>query len=246
MSRQLITLAAVVTVAVAVATVGGTAVAQEGAAPSGTLTSGDISVDVDGERTVTTTYELSIEEPGSGDQALSAISGTLWTFPGHDVEGFTATVDGSEVEPTVERSNRHVSLAVPVQDVSAGDSMTVQVQYTVSGPSGQLKAPIWVPEFETAGTDRNVQMTVTLPDGQQAQGATFPKIDGRSNGGSVLEYQLLHVPGFVAVNYGAGAGGLVNLELLSTLAGLTIIFGFFAIWGAWNLGVIGGRKKNVT
>ncbi|MFB6155614.1 MAG: hypothetical protein ABEJ22_06935 [Haloferacaceae archaeon] len=246
MTRQTPILITVVIVTLVVATFGGSAVAQEGTAPSGTLTAADISVVADGERTVTATYDIRIDDPGTGDQALSAIGGTLWTFPGHDVDGFTATVDGTEVDPIVDRSSRHISLAVPVQDVSEGDSLTVQVQYTVTGPAGQLKAPIWVPEFETSGTDRAIEMTVTLPDGQQAHGATFPKIDGRSNGGNVLSYQLLHVPGFVAVRYGTGTGGLVNLELLSTLAGLTLIFGFFAVWAAWNRGLIGRREKNVA
>lgn len=240
--------AAVVVVALVVVGAGAAtpAAAQEDSeSPAVTLSSADIRVDGGEESTVTATYEFAVESPGSGDAALTAISGTMWRFPANDIGGIAATVDGSEVSPEVSRENRFLSLSVPVEDVSAGDTVTVELTYTVSGAAGELKTPLWSPEFQTTGESRVVSLTTTLPEGTQPQGATFPSVEDRD--GNVLSSQMAHVPGFVSVSYGSGSGPLFSLDVLSTLVGLVIIFGFFALWGAWTRGYIGnGGEPDVA
>jgi hypothetical protein len=66
------------------------------------------------------------------------------------------------------------------------------------------------------------------------QGAAFPKVDARSDGGSTLSYSLLHMPGFVSLQYGSGGASLVTLDTLATLAGVVIILGFFGAWYRFN------------
>jgi len=218
----------------------GPAVAQEGEGPSGTLTAATVEIDVGETTTVTERLEIEIESTGSGDSQLTAIGGTLWRYPDHEISGFSAEVDGESVEPTVERHPRYTELSVPVEGVSDGDTVSVTLTYEVSGPAGELKAPLWVPEFETGGTAPVVDMTVSLPDGQQVHGAAFPKIDSTTDAGSTLRYDMIHMPGSVQFTYGEGSGDLLTLDLLSTLAGLLMIGLFFGIWGAYRLGALGG------
>lgn len=218
---------------------------QDGESPAVTLSSADVRVDGGEESTVTATYEFAVESPGSGDAALTAISGTMWRFEGREIGDVTATVDGSEVSPEVTRERRFVSLSVPVEDVSAGDTVTVELTYTVTGPAGELKVPLWSPEFQTTGESRVVSLTTTLPEGTQPQGANFPSVDDRD--GNVLSSQMAHVPGFVSVSYGSGSGPLFSLDVVSTLVGLVIIFGFFGVWAAWTRGYIGdGGEPDVA
>ena len=218
---------------------------EDDESPAVTLSSADVRVDGGEESTVTATYEFAVESPGSGDAALTAISGTMWRFDGHEIGDVTATVDGAEVSPAVSREGRFVSLSVPVEEVSAGDTVTVELTYTVAGPAGELKVPVWSPEFQTTGESRVVSLTTTLPEGTQPQGATFPSVDDRD--GNVLSSQMAHVPGFVSVQYGSGAGPLLSLDVLSTLVGLVVIFGFFAVWAAWTRGYIGdGGEPDVA
>lgn len=206
--------------------------AQEGEAPAATLSAATIQVDAGETTQVTASYEFTVSSAGSGEKALSAISGTMWRFPNHEVSGLSATVNGESVEPDVTRSDRHMTVALPVSDVSEGDTVEATVTYTVAGPTGSLKAPLWVPEFQTGGTDRVIDMTVTLPDGSNVHGAAFPKVDTVS--GSTLSYNMLHMPGFVDVEYGPGGGSLLDLDTLSTLLGLLLIFGILGGWLAWR------------
>jgi len=240
--------AAAVLVAVVVVLAGAAtpaAAQQDGEAPAVTLSSADIRVDGGEESTVTATYEFAVESTGSGDAALTAVSGTMWRFPANDIGAIAATVDGGEVSPEVTRESRFLTLSVPLEDVSAGDTVTVELTYTVAGAAGDLKVPLWSPEFQTTGESRVVSLTTTLPEDTQPQGATFPSIDDRD--GNVLSSQMAHVPGFVSVPYGSGSGPLFSLDVVSTLVGVVIIFGFFGLWGAWTRGYIGkGGEADVA
>lgn len=221
--------------------------AQEGQDPDVTLAQTSVQVDAGEMSTVSAQYQFDVTSTGSGDASLSAIEGTMWLFPNHEVGDVSATVNGNEVTPNVTRHDRYMDLAVPVENVGNGETLTVRVEYTVQGPPNKLKAPIWVPSFETAGTERTIDMTVNLPDGTQVHGASFPKVGARSNGGTTLQYSMLHVPGFVLVNYGEGAGSFFTLDVLSTIIGLAVIFGFLGLWVAYTRGLIGNRRgKNVT
>lgn len=211
--------------------------AQEASSPSVTLNDATIDINAGENSQVTATYKFKVENPGSGEKQLSTITGTIWRFSGHEVSDISATVNGEEVSSTVSKESRFMDLSVPVSDVNAGETVTVKLSYTVASSADKLKTPLWVPEYETTGTDRVIDMTVALSDGAQVQGATFPKIDSKD--GNVLQYQLIHMPGFVSLQYGQGAGSFFTLDVLSTLAGLVMIFGFLGLWAAWRKGFIG-------
>lgn len=206
--------------------------AQEGESPAVTLSAAEIEVEAGETTQVTASYEFSVADPGSGEQALSAISGTMWLFPDHEVSDLSATVNGESVEPEVTREQRYMDVALPVSDVSEGDTVEATVSYTVASSAGTLKAPLWTPEFQTGGTDRVIDLTVTLPEGSNVHGAAFPKIDSRS--GSTLSYGLLHMPGFVSVEYGAGGGAPLGLDTVTTLVGVLLILGILGGWLAWR------------
>lgn len=194
-----------------------------------TLSRASIQIEAGDTSQVTATYQFQIGSPGSGDQRLTAISGTLWEFPGRSVSGYSATVDGDPVELELTDNPQHTLLSVPVGDVQPGERVEVTLSYQVNGPAGQLKAPVWVPEFETQGRQNVIEMIVTLPDGTRPQGDAFPNIDRRTDGGSTLEYGLLHVPSFVFMTYGQGGGG-VTINTLSSLGGVLFILVFFGLW----------------
>lgn len=196
--------------------------AQDGS-PSVTLESADIDVDAGGTSTVTAEYQFAVADAGSGDSALTAIGGTIWQLPGRSISDLAVTVNGESVEPSVSESPEHTDVSVPVEGVSDGDTVTVTVEYQVSGPSGELHVPLWVPEYSTPGQTGVVSATVTLPEGETVQGDAFPS--AASISGNTLEYNLLHMPGFIKVTYGEGAlGGLTTDQLYSAL-GVVLILG---------------------
>lgn len=212
---------------------GGTpVVAQEATAPSVTLSDATITAEVGETSTVDATYRFQVTETGSGEEALTAISGTMWRFSGNEISDLAVAVDGESVTPEVTENERFLTVAVPVEGVASGDTVSVSVSYTVAGTADRFKAPIWVPEFQTTGDGRVVEMTTSLPDGTQVQGAAFPKVD--SADGSTLSYTMLHVPGFVQTDYGEGSGGLLTVDTLSTVVGLTLILGILGSWLVWT------------
>jgi hypothetical protein len=217
--------------------------AQEGEAPAVSLSAAEITVDGGKTTTVTANYEFAVANPGTGEQALSAISGTMWLFPDHEVSDVSATIDGETVDPDVTREDRYMDLSLPVSDVSEGDTIQASVSYTVASPAGRLKAPLWTPEFQTGGTDRVIDLTVNLPEGSTVHGAAFPKVDSQS--GSTLSYGLIHMPGFVSVEYGPGGGPLLGLDTVTTLAGLLLIFGILGGWLVWRRRAVRGGESNV-
>jgi len=217
--------------------------AQEGESPAVTLSAAEIEVDAGETTQVTASYEFTVSDAGSGEQALSAIAGTIWLFPGHEVGDLSATVNGESVEPEVTREQRYMDVALPVSDVGEGDTIEASVSYTVASSAGELKAPLWTPEFQTGGTDRVIDITVTLPEGSTVQGASFPKVDSQS--GSTLSYGLLHMPGFVSVDYGTGAGALLGLDTLTTLVGVLLILGILGGWLTWRRRAVRGGDENV-
>ncbi|MFD1514342.1 hypothetical protein [Halomarina rubra] len=206
--------------------------AQEATAPSVTMSEATIAVDVGESSTVDATYRFQVDSVGSGEESLTDVSGTLWRFDGHAVSDLEATVDGETVDVQRDQSDGHSSLSIPLQGVEDGDTVTVGLTYTVAGTGERFKAPLWVPEFQTAGDGRVIEMTMTLPDGTQAQGAAFPKID--ETNGEELTYSLLHVPGFAQVDYGQGSGGLFTVDTVSTVVGVVAIVGFLGAWLVWT------------
>lgn len=206
--------------------------AQEGNAPSATLSAATINIDAGERTTVNASYEFTVDSAGSGESALTAIGGTIWLFPDHAVGDVSARVNGEEVSPQVTREARFMQLSVPVSNVNDGDTVTVDLSYTVADPPGRLKTPLWAPEFVTNGADRVVSVTVSLPSDAQVHGAAFPRVDSRS--GSTLSYQLLHMPGFVSVEYGSGAGSLLSLDVITSVVGVGLILGFLGAWLVWR------------
>lgn len=219
-------LIALVVAVVAVGLTTGTAVAQEGESPDVTVTSGTVEIDAGETSTVTATYDFEVAAVGSGDQRLSGVTGTVWKLGGNSVDGFAATVDGQEVDVDVAESDRHYEVTVPLADVAAGDTVTVTVTYEVAGTGTDARVPVWAPEYPTTGEDAVVGLQVTIPDGQQFQGDTFPRMD--SVDGTVATAELLHVPGFVAVSY--GSGGALGLNTILSTVGVLIVVGVLVGW----------------
>jgi hypothetical protein len=218
LTKRILIVAIVASLAVCSASVA----AQDGS-PSVTLDAVDIDVDAGDTSTVSAEYQFTVGDAGSGDSALSAIDGTLWKIPERSVSDLAVSVNGEDVEPDVSDSPQHTDVSVPVEGVSSGDTVTVTVAYQVSGPSGELQVPVWVPEYSTSGPAGVATAAVTLPHGQAVQGDAFPAAESIS--GSAVEYSLLHTPGFIKVNYGEGAlGGLTADQLYSAL-GVVLILG---------------------
>jgi len=201
----------------------GTAAAQE-TSPSVDLAGTSITVDGGETSTVTAEYEFEVAEAGSGESALTSISGTMWQLPDRDVGDISATVDGESVDASVTEEDRHRAISVPVEDVSDGDTVTVTLEYDVAGPAGDVRAPIWVPEYSTPGQANVVDATLTLPEGTTVSGDAFP--GPASVDGNTATYELLHVPGFIGADYGESGMGVLNEDFLYSVLGVVVIVGF--------------------
>lgn len=212
----------VVTLVVVLVVIGFTSPALAQAnGPAVTLAGADIEIDAGETSTVTAEYEFAVESAGSGDSVLTSIGGTLWKISGRTLGSIEASVDGESVEPSMTEQSSHYTLSVPVENVQDGDTVTVQLVYEVSGPSGELQAPLWVPEYSTAGETAVVHTMVTFPDGTHPQGDSFP------DPGAVTEnranYDTLHVPGFIKVSYDDTPAGLVTMNAMYSVAGVLLI-----------------------
>ncbi|KPN31081.1 hypothetical protein SY89_01823 [Halolamina pelagica] len=199
-----------------------TAAAQD-ASPSVDLTGTSIAVDGGETSTVTAEYQFEIGSAGSGENELASISGTMWQLPDREIGDISATVDGESVDASVTEEDRHLSVSVPVADVSDGDTVTVTLEYEVAGPAGDLRVPLWVPEYSTPGQANVVDATLTLPEGTTVSGSAFPSptaVDGNT-----ATYELLHVPGFVAAEYGESGPGILSEDTLYSLLGVVVIVG---------------------
>jgi len=203
---------------------GPTTVGAQSSSPSVDLTDADIDIDAGETSTVTAEYQFTVESAGSGDEALSAISGTLWKHPDREIDGLAASVDGESVDASVSEESEHLDVSVPVEGVSDGETVTVTMEYQVAGPSGELRTPIWVPEYSTPGESNVVDMTVTLPEGTTLSGDSFPSAE--SVDGNTVEFDLLHVPGFVKMNIGQSEAGVLTTDTLYSLVGVVLIVGF--------------------
>jgi hypothetical protein len=198
--------------------------AAQSASPSVDLAGTSIQIDAGETSTVTAEYEFDVAEAGSGDSALTSIGGTMWTMPDREIGDISATVNGESVDVSTTEHDRHVVLSVPVSDVSDGDTVTVTLEYEVSGPAGELKTPLWVPEFSTPGQANVVDARVTLPEGDTVSGSAFPSpatVDGNE-----VTYELLHVPGYLAMSYDATGTGLITTDTVYSIVGVVVIVGF--------------------
>ncbi|QKY19264.1 hypothetical protein B4589_002310 [Halolamina sp. CBA1230] len=201
----------------------GTVAAQE-SSPSVDLAGTSITIDGGETSTVTAEYEFDVAEAGSGESALTSISGTMWELPDRDVGDISATVDGESVDASVNEEDRHWAISVPVGDVADGDTVTVTLEYEVAGPAGEVRAPLWVPEYSTPGQANVVDATMTLPEGTTVAGGAFPSpatVDGNT-----ATYELLHVPGFIAAEYGESGPGILTEDALYSVVGVVVIVGF--------------------
>lgn len=199
--------------------------------PPVTLAGATVTVDVGEPRRVDATYRFRIGGSGGGTGTASrpAIDGTVWRFPGREVDALTARVDGTPVDPEVTREARHLRVSVPVPDDATDRTVVVRIRYRVEGPAGRLRLPLWVPTARPAGVDRIVEVTVRLPDGTRVQSAAFPTVGERRDGGTVLVTRLPQMPGLVALRYGPGSPGL-TLDRAVGLAGVGTLVGLGAAW----------------
>lgn len=241
MNARFLVLVLVVSV-IATASIG---TAQEATEPSVTVSGATIHVDVGETSTVHAEYQVVVESTGSGDAELTALAGRLWKFDGRQLSGLSATVDGEEVSPTVDERSGHVDVSLPVDDVQDGDRVTVVLDYQVEGPANHAKVPLWVPNYQTAGEERVIEITTTLQEGQHVRGDTMPKPDRVSDDGRTLHYSQLHMPAFISVSYG-DQPTLVSTGQLMSIIGIAVILGFMGSWLAYNRGYIGskGGKAN--
>ena len=202
--------------------------AQENNAPQVTLVNGNIEVNAGETTTVTNTYKFRVSSVGSGDQRLTAITGSIWKFPDRSISEISASVNGNSVSPRVTEQDRHYEISLPLQEVSAGEVITVTVGYEVSGPAGAVQAPMFVPDYATEGRDSVIDFLVTVPEGESLQGTMFPAPDTTS--GNQITAETLHVPGMVKLNYGTGGG----LDLNTVLSAVGVVF-IIAVIGGWAL-----------
>jgi len=202
------------------------------------LTSANVTVDADdtGRERVTARYRFQVDTDGAAGGSIKYINGTLFSFPDAHVSDITVTVNGHSVEAVGTRSGRILRYTVPVPKEYQEKTVMVTLSYRVSGPRDQFRAPIWVPEFGPAGTDRVVGMRVSIPADSGQLESTFPTVRERTNDGRVLRFRLTHVPAFVSVQYDSTSGPLTT-STLSAVAAIGLITTILVA------GWLSGRKR---
>lgn len=199
------------------------ATAQE-ASPTVNLDSTSITVDGGETSYVTAEYRFNVDEAGSGDAALTSISGTIWQLSDREIGEISASVDGESVDADVTEEPRHYGVSVPLESVSDGDTIRVTLEYEVAGPAGEVRAPLWVPEYSTPGQANVIDISMSLPEGTTVSGDTFPSpttVDGNT-----ATYEILHVPGFIAAEYDESGIGLITTDTIYSIVGVVAIIGF--------------------
>lgn len=157
---------------------------------------------------------------------MSNVKGQLWKFSGREInqDSIETSVNGESVQPDVTDNGRYLTVSVPVDGIQAGETVTLEVSYTVSEPSDRLRTPIFVPDAPTEGQNEVVEITLRLPSDQTPQGDVFPK--ATSVDGNVVNFDLLHVPGSIVVST---SGGL-PLQSFAAIAGILIVLAFVGYW----------------
>jgi len=197
--------------------------------PHLTLVGANVTVDAGELSVVDATYRLRIEPLDSDFESLTAIEGTMWQFSDREVRDLHVSVDGTEMRPDVTRKAHHTQVSVPAPESVRKGTVVVRFRYTVSGPAGHLRLPLWVPSAAPPGDDRVVGVTVRLPDGAQLQSATFPAVQPREADASVLSAQLPQMPGLVTLEYGQESP-ILTLDDTVGLAGVGVLAGLGALW----------------
>lgn len=226
-------LAVLVALAAAATFIGSPVTAQTDGDPTPTLEGATLAVETGETRRVVATYRIDVASGDGRTGSASTVTGTIWQFPDREVRGLSASVDGTAVEPSVTRGERHVRVTVPIPEAARRDTVVVEMTYRVSGPPGRLRTPLWVPTVEPPGGEEVVRLTVTLPEGTGVTGTAIPHIDSVTDDGLVLDYRLSHVPGFVAVGYGQ-EGRAVPLDALVAAGGATVVFGSLTAWTVYT------------
>jgi hypothetical protein len=201
--------------------------------PQLTLIGANVSVEVRENRLVDATYRFETARSDSGSYPLTTVEGTMWRFPERDIRDLRVSVDGVAVSPDVTTRARHLRVSVPVPESARAGVVVVRVRYTVSGPEGRLRLPLWGPSASTPGDDRVVDVTVRLPDGTRAQSAAFPAVEPQENDVTVLAVQLPQMPGFVALEYGQEPP-VLTLDDAVSLTGVGTLAGLGALWAVFR------------
>jgi hypothetical protein len=201
--------------------------------PQLTLVGANVSVEVRENRLVDATYRFRTARSDSRSNPRTTVEGTMWRFPDREIRDLRVSVDGVAVSPDVTPKARHLRVSVPVPESAREGVFVVRVRYTVSGPEGRLRLPLWVPSAIPPGDDRVVDVTVRLSDGTRAQSAAFPAVEPQENDANVLAIQLPQMPGFVALEYGQESP-VLTLDDAVSFAGVCALAGLGALWAVFR------------
>jgi hypothetical protein len=178
------------------------------------LSDANITVDVGDESSVTAVYRFTT---GTGDVSQSYINGTVWRFQGQEISPVAVWVSGEPTEQNIDSERRHIRLGIPILSVT-DRTVTVKLQYTVSGTGERGKVPLWVPSATHESMNPVVNTVTRLPNNTRKQGLTFPVTDRTTANGRVLHSRSAHVPAFVFVSHGQLEGNSAVEETLRSIS----------------------------
>jgi len=199
--------------------------------PSLGLVQASVSVDCNSSQRhhVTAVYEFRSEGRERAD--ISVIEGVIWRFDRHRISNMSVRVNGQPVTVDRNRTGRVERVAVPVPDGEGVSQVQVTVSFDVRGPAGELRTPLWVPEFTPPSPDRAVRIEVGLPADGPVAGEIFPQPSRVSQQGRTVKFELAHVPGFVFITLTArGEGKPVTVTRAAAVAGAVLTGGMLLAW----------------
>lgn len=175
----------------------------------------DISVHADGTATVQTLYELDSPLAESSEIPL-----LLMPHDGVEVTALSATTSGVEVDPP-EPGRVTATLSSGTEEFS--------LEHTVERSADSAAVILAVPEIATA-RGAEVDITVTLPEGQNAAGDTMPSFrESTADDGTItLDHRSGDLPSVVVAGTDDQPGPRLGTALSAGgLGGITVLF---ALW----------------
>ena len=135
---------------------------------------------------------------GSGPVALLLID-----FPGQSLTELVVTVGGAPAEVARQDPPAGAVRRLTVARVPAGQELVVRYRVRLPGRYA-YRFPLPVPDLQPEAAGAAVHLSVELPPGAEYRGDSFPRLVAAD--GNRLVADLVGVPGFVHVVFGAGPG----------------------------------------
>lgn len=109
------------------------------------------------------------------------------------------------------------------------------IEYKVNKAEGIFEVPLFVPEYEAQGEQRNIHISFQAPEGQVIQKNSFPILN--ESGLNMVEKDMANIPAMTKFLYAEKTKFFNSFNIISTIA-LLSLFLMLLYWGIYE------KRKN--